>query len=300
MCPSPPDWTVAWDRVREAFAWIRRLEGVPQDVIHHAEGDVSVHTRMAAQALAKLAPWRALPAEERVRLFAAVLLHDVAKPDCTRHTDDGRITAHGHSRRGDLIARRVLWELGAPVAWREHVAALVRHHQIPFWALERPDLERIVLRVSLVARNADLALLATADILGRVCSDTDQVLDNIELFREYCADALLCVERDQHLAPAAGPVRGAGRQLPRAGGDRRAGGHPRAGTRAQPGPSGAGPRPGDRPPDRQVGVPRPHRSPRPPPPAPLALIPPPRGAWPPPRRSDRKRPPATSRSPPRC
>jgi predicted kinase len=143
---------------------------------------------MAVEALAGLAEWRARPTGERVRLFAAVLLHDVAKPFCTQFEDDGRITAPGHSRRGDLIARRVLWELGAPVAWREHVAALVRHHQVPFWALERPDLERIAFRVSLVARNDDLALLATADILGRVCTDTEDVLTSIELFRLYCAE----------------------------------------------------------------------------------------------------------------
>src|SRR5437762_1357269 len=136
LCPGPPDWTVPWDRIHETFAWIRRLDGIPQDPIHHAEGDVATHTRMAAQSLAGLPEWRTLPEPERVRLFAAVLLHDVAKPDCTRHEDGGRITAPGHSRRGDLTTRRILWELGAPVPWREHVAALVRHHQVPFWALE--------------------------------------------------------------------------------------------------------------------------------------------------------------------
>jgi predicted kinase len=188
LCPTGPEWSVPWNHIHDTFAWIRRLDGVPQDQVHHAEGDVGVHTRMAAEALASLPTWRALPPDERTRLFAAVLLHDVAKPDCTRHTAEGRVTAHGHSRRGDLTARRVLWELDAPVAWREHVAALVRHHQVPFWALERPDLERIVLRVSLVARNDDLAILATADILGRACADTEQVLDNIGLFREYCAE----------------------------------------------------------------------------------------------------------------
>ena len=188
LCPAPPLWTVPWDEIVAEFDWVRRLAGVAQDTVHHAEGDVATHTMLACEALAALPEWRARPATERVRLFAAVLLHDVAKPDCTQHEPDGRITAPGHSRRGDLIVRRVLWELGAPVAWREHVAALVRHHQVPFWALERPDLRRIVFRVSLGASNADLAVLATADILGRICVDTEEVLDNIALFREFCAD----------------------------------------------------------------------------------------------------------------
>src|SRR5689334_21824532 len=188
LCPHGPTWTVPWARIDDEFAWIRRLRGVPQDPVHHAEGDVATHTRMAAEALAAQPEWRAMPVAERVRLFATVLLHDVAKPECTRTYADGRITAHGHSRRGDLAVRRILWELGAPRPWREHVAALVRHHQVPFWALERPDLERIALRVSLLARNRDLAMLADADITGRVCGDRDEVLENIGLFREYCAD----------------------------------------------------------------------------------------------------------------
>ena len=194
LCPAPPHWTLDWAAVEAEFDWVRRLAGVHQDPVHHAEGDVAVHTRMAVEALAALPEWRARDQADRVRLFAAVLLHDVAKPDCSRVEDDGRITAPGHSRRGDLTARRVLWELGAPPAWREHVAALVRHHQVPFWALERPDLTRIAFRVSLLARNDDLATLATADILGRVCRDADEVVENIALYREYCAE-LRCADR---------------------------------------------------------------------------------------------------------
>jgi predicted kinase len=187
ICPEPPLWTVPWEEIRLAFPWVRRMTGVRQDSTHHAEGDVGTHTRMACAALASLPEWRSRPASDRVRLFAAVLLHDVAKPLCTQTTPQG-ITAHGHSRLGDLLVRRILWELDAPPAWREHVAALVRHHQIPFWAMERDDIEQIVFRVSLLARNDDLTLLATADILGRICSDTSALLENVELFREYCAE----------------------------------------------------------------------------------------------------------------
>jgi predicted kinase len=188
LCPAPPDWRVPWTEIREAFAWVRALAGVPQDAIHHGEGDVEVHTRMACEALAELPEWRARPAAERVRLFTTVLMHDIGKPYCTQIDEGGRITAKGHSRRGDLMVRRFLWELGAPVEWREHVAALVRHHQVPFWAFERDDLQRIAFRVSLLARNDDMVLLSTADILGRISSDTEEVLENVELYREYCAE----------------------------------------------------------------------------------------------------------------
>ncbi len=188
LVPGPPDWSVPWPVIRATFDWVRRLEGVPQDPVHHGEGDVAVHTRLACEALAALTAWRALPDDERALVFTAVLLHDVAKPYRTRIDEEGRITAPGHSRHGDLLVRRLLWELGMPAGRREHVAGLVRHHQVPFWALERPDLDRIVFRSSLVASNGHLALLATADILGRECEDTERILENIELFREYCRE----------------------------------------------------------------------------------------------------------------
>lgn len=188
LCPTGPGYEIDWHRIKEVFGWISDLADVPQDAIHHAEGDVLTHTRLAVAALTDQPQWRARPRLEQVRLFTAVLMHDIAKPYTTAIQDDGRITAHGHSRRGDLMVRRILWELGAEIGWREHVAALVRHHQVPFWALERLDLERIALRVSLTATNADLALLATADIRGRICGDLPEVLENIGLFAEYCTD----------------------------------------------------------------------------------------------------------------
>ena len=55
-----------------------------------------------------------VPESERHTVFAAVLLHDVAKPDCTRTEPDDRITAPGHSRRGAILARQILWRLGMP------------------------------------------------------------------------------------------------------------------------------------------------------------------------------------------
>src|SRR5581483_1266462 len=38
-----------------------------------------------------------------------------------------------------------------------------------------------------------------ADILGRVCGDADEVLDNIALFREYCAERR-CLDRPREFA----------------------------------------------------------------------------------------------------
>ena len=56
------------------------------------------------------------------------------------------------------------------------------------------DLERDVLRVSHTSRCDHLALLARADISGRVCADQRELLGNVELFADYCQE-LGCWDR---------------------------------------------------------------------------------------------------------
>ena len=126
-CPSPPDWRIQWDNLDTEYDWIRSMRGCEQDSLFHAEGDVWTHVRMVCEALAGLEAWRALPEAEREIVFAAVLLHDQAKPSCTRH-EAGRITSRGHSARGAIDARRILWEMGVDFSAREQVCALVRYH----------------------------------------------------------------------------------------------------------------------------------------------------------------------------
>src|SRR5262249_35127438 len=106
-----------WDEL-QVFDWVRALEGCPQDPVHHAEGNVWIHTRMVLETLLAMPEWRALSPEDRDIVYVACLMHDIAKPATTR-LEDGRYTAKGHSRAGELMARRILWELGAPLALRE-------------------------------------------------------------------------------------------------------------------------------------------------------------------------------------
>jgi predicted kinase len=188
FCPQPPAWTLDWDGLQERFAWVRDLAGCPQDPVYHAEGDVWVHTRMVCEALAGMPAWRSLPQAERQAVFTAALLHDVAKPACTRPDADGRITSRGHSRRGAILTRQILWRLGAPFGVREQIVALVRHHQVPYYLVDRPDAQRLAIEVSQTARCDRLALVAEADVRGRVCRDQQRLLDNVALFVEFCRE----------------------------------------------------------------------------------------------------------------
>lgn len=60
-----------------------------------------------------------------------------------QRVEDGRITSRGHSVRGAIMARCILWESNVDIAAREQVCALVRHHQLPFHLINRPDSKRI-------------------------------------------------------------------------------------------------------------------------------------------------------------
>lgn len=186
--PTPPDFRVDWDALDARFDWVRAMRGTAQDPIHHAEGDVWIHTKMVCEAMASLAAFRALPESQRRIAFAGALLHDVAKPVRTQVGEDGRVTSKGHSTHGALLARRILWQLGVAFGDREQICALVRHHQEPFWLVEREDPLRLVAQSSQRVSCELLAILAEADARGRRCADQAKILDAIALYRAYAEE----------------------------------------------------------------------------------------------------------------
>ncbi len=166
---------------------------VPQSPIFHAEGDVLTHTRLVVEALNGLDEWRNLPAEERTLLFASALLHDIGKPACTKFDDFGRITSRGHAQKGEFMARQFLWtgqELATPLPFlaREYIARMVRFHGLPLQFLYRARPERNIIAVSQSVRMNHLALLAEADVRGRICRNSYELMERIALFRELCKE----------------------------------------------------------------------------------------------------------------
>jgi hypothetical protein len=43
-----------WSHLEQTFDWVADMKGVPQDKIHHAEGDVATHTQMVLKELQSL------------------------------------------------------------------------------------------------------------------------------------------------------------------------------------------------------------------------------------------------------
>lgn len=205
FCPTPAqEWRLDWETIEGQFSWLETMRGVQQYPAYHAEGDVLIHTHMVTDALIQLTEWQALPEAERVLLFASALLHDVGKPACTKFEPDGLITSRGHARRGEFMARRILWtgaELAAPMPLfqREYVARLVRWHGLPLQFLNRTHPEKAVIDASQSIRMDHLALLSEADVRGRICKDQAELLDRVELFR------LFCQEQQCYTAPRAFP-----------------------------------------------------------------------------------------------
>ena len=181
LVPTAPSYRSSWSHLTEVWPALAALSDCPQDPIHHAEGDVATHTRMVLEAQLTDPTWRELDANRRAILFWAAVFHDVGKPRCTTFEDDGRIASKGHSRTGAAMTRAFLAECGAPFAWREAVCALIAHHQLPFWLIERPEPLRLAIAVSMRLRGEDLCLHAKADALGRICEDQDSLLDNVAL-----------------------------------------------------------------------------------------------------------------------
>lgn len=186
FCPTGPSWRLEWDAIDRRFPWVRGLRGCPQNPRYHAEGDVWIHTRMVTEALVAFDAWRALETEDREDLFAAALLHDVGKPECTRVLPDGRVTSRGHARRGALKARRILWRLGVPLARRERICALVRHHMVPLYLRDSERRERQAVAVSHAVRCDHLGLLGRADMRGRISDDSVDLADRHDAFESIC------------------------------------------------------------------------------------------------------------------
>jgi predicted kinase len=179
--------SVNWDLI-DRLDWIQDMKGVAQDPQWHGEGDVYIHTKMVVDALLKLPEFIALPDVDKHILVAAALLHDVEKRS-TSEWIDGHIRSHGHSRRGELTARNILYrDIPYNFKVRETICALIRQHGNPIWWADKPDPNRYVIEMSTEVDTKLLYILAKADNLGRIATDIESQISELDMFRELCID----------------------------------------------------------------------------------------------------------------
>lgn len=163
------------------------MHGVMQDPEHHAEGDVAEHTQRVLNALVSLPEYQTLSPLRQETVWTAAALHDVEKRSTTRRDENGRFVSPGHARKGELSARKILFQdVPTPFTLREEIAALVRYHGLPLWIMDKPDPQKALFAASLRCDTVLLTMLAKADVLGRECRDRASLLERTELFELYC------------------------------------------------------------------------------------------------------------------
>jgi putative nucleotidyltransferase with HDIG domain len=123
----PDGW---WDLLVAEIPELKPLSKTVQSPIHHQEGDVAIHTRLAIEAC---------PAKCDPDLLWATLLHDVGKPATTVKLGN-KITAYKHDHVGAKIADEILTRLQIDEGRKQKVVWAVKNHLFYHsWQLKKSD-----------------------------------------------------------------------------------------------------------------------------------------------------------------
>ena len=173
------------------FPELAALRGTPQEPAWHPEGDVFTHTQRCLDALAALDEWQAAPARRRGVLMLAVLAHDFGKPSTTQRAERRGIprwTSPGHEAAGGAPTESFLRRIGAPQDTAPAVVPLVlshlAHHHGGDGSFSDASMRRLARKLA-PATVDDLALVMTADALGRPPLDPGPTLALIRGLREH-------------------------------------------------------------------------------------------------------------------
>lgn len=178
--------------------YYERMKLTLQPKMWHGEGDVLTHTRLVCEALCSLPEYKELASDNRDTLLLAAKLHDIGKIATTQKIA-GVIESPHHAPIGSRMAREVLWMHGLCgshewISQRETICQLIRYHSFPPHAIDNDD---AVVRLHRIAANSLLmpdfsirllCLLAKVDMLGRICDDKEQMLDQIALCEELAKE----------------------------------------------------------------------------------------------------------------
>ncbi len=107
------------------------LELIEQEPDWHPEGNVWNHTKLAADAAARVVREESLEGDDALVVMYGALLHDLGKKTTTqRQLKKGvmRITAHGHEQTGVEPSNRFLKQIHARQAVVDKILPIVREH----------------------------------------------------------------------------------------------------------------------------------------------------------------------------
>jgi putative nucleotidyltransferase with HDIG domain len=175
--------------VVEEFKIIRDLEKISQNPKYHGEGNVYIHTKNVCNELLTLSEWQELSNKEKVILYLAALFHDIGKISCTK-IENGEIVSPKHAVKGAKVFREIVYKEYSQIfiidfKTREQIVALIKYHGLPLNFMDKENIEYTLIKTSECLDMRLLYLLSKADLLGRECSDKDELLSKIEYFKDY-------------------------------------------------------------------------------------------------------------------
>ena len=192
--PAPLDYSVDWISIEnELHEIIEPMRQTEQSPVWHGEGNVWNHTKMVCEELVRIEDWQILDEKDRMVLFLAALFHDVGKPLCTK-SENGQIVSPNHAIKGAALIRHFLWRHYAfagtdeTMALRERIVSFVRLHSLPYQLLDKPEPRRDIVRSSQLVSNTQLAILSTADNLGRIYEQKEKSLAKIQFFKQFAEE----------------------------------------------------------------------------------------------------------------
>lgn len=178
-----------WEMLEKKFSWVDAMQHVPQDPLHHAEGNVAIHTQMVMDSLLKSVDFQCLDEQQKEVLWTSALMHDIEKRSTTLIDNAGRVSSPRHARKGAQTTREILFrDIETPFNIREKIVSLVRYHGLPLWLMDKRDPMKSALEASLQLDLSHLKTLAEADAKGRICQDMDALLYALEMFELYAKE----------------------------------------------------------------------------------------------------------------
>jgi putative nucleotidyltransferase with HDIG domain len=171
-----------------------QMKVTKQSPIHHAEGDVYIHTQMVVAEVEKILS--KYPERSQRLLLYTALFHDIAKPETTEtvwHKGVQDWISPGHAKLGEKMFRELMWN-EFNFEDREEIAKLIRYHGLPMWFEDKDNPDMSIIKASLGCNLQELVQFAECDFRGRVCKDLDECLFKIELFKERAAE-LGCLDK---------------------------------------------------------------------------------------------------------
>ena len=176
------------NRLGEWFPEAEALIGVPQNPVHHAEGDVWTHTMMVIDAAAGLRGRAANP----LGLMLAAVTHDFGKAVCTEVVN-GAIHAYGHETKGLPLIRDFLTRITSEKKLIDYVLNLSENHMRPNTAASAGSSVKSTNRMFDESVDPEaLIAIALADDLGKISEKQeppheDFLYERLNIFRETMA-----------------------------------------------------------------------------------------------------------------